>query len=97
MATDADVERFDRVAIDDWDAVEEHLRRFAGTGRVDAGGVRVRVQFGTARFSVSRDGEVSTGMPLHDFEGTVDELLVDHDGGAILVRSDDFDYEFRRP
>ena len=36
-------------------------------------------------------------MPLHDFEAVADVLLFDHDGGAIVVRGDDFDYEFRRP
>ncbi|WP_433625920.1 hypothetical protein [Halomicrococcus sp. NG-SE-24] len=97
MSTDPEDARYDHVSIDDWDAVEEHLRRFADTGRVDTAGERVVAELDNSRFSVARDGEVSAGMPLHDFDAVVDELRFDHDGGAIVVRGDDFDYEFRRP
>jgi hypothetical protein len=97
MPIDPEDAHYDRVATDDRDAVEDHLRRFADTGRVDAAGERIFAEMDSASFSVGRDGKVSAGMPLHDFEAVADVLLFDHDGGAIVVRGDDFDYEFRRP
>jgi len=95
--TDTEDAGYDRVAADDFDAVEEHLRRFADTGHVDAAGERIFAEMDSASFSVGRDGEVSAEMPLHDFAAVTDVLRFDHDGGAIVVRGDDFDYEFRRP
>ena len=78
--------------------MEEHLRRFAEGGRVDASDDRIDVRVGSARFAVTRHGGVDTGMPLHEFSAADAEALVfDHDGGAIRIEGDDVRYEFRRP
>lgn len=87
-----------RIRLDEWDTVVEELRRFGESGDVTTGDDRIRLDFGSAHVEVSRDGSVSTGMPLHDFEqaGEV-ELVVDHDGGSLTVEDDDVSYTFRRP
>lgn len=87
-----------RLRLDEWDAVVEELRQFGEPGDVTVEDDRVRVAFGSARVAVSRDGSVSTGMPLHDFEATDEvELVVDHDGGSLSVDAPDVTYTFRRP
>jgi hypothetical protein len=87
-----------RIELSDWDAVVEELRQFGEPGDVTAGDGRIRIDVGSARLEVSRDGRVSTGMPLHDFEhrGAV-ELVVDHDAGSVRTEADDVSYTFRRP
>ena len=82
----------------DWDAVVEELRRFGERGDVTFGDGWIRVQFGSAHVELAREGRVSTGMPLHDFEreGEVD-LVVDHEAGSLTVDADDVTYTFRRP
>ncbi|WP_265111846.1 hypothetical protein [Halosolutus halophilus] len=87
-----------RIQITDWETVSDELRRFGETGDVTAGDDRILIDFGSARVEVTRNGRVSTGMPLHDFEqdGAVD-LVVDHDTGALTIDVDDVTYTFRRP
>lgn len=97
----------ERISIDDWDAVRDELRRFGEVGDVTTGEDRIRLDFGSARLELSKDGRVAAGMPLHDFEreregeelgreGDV-ELVVDHDAGALTVDAADVTYTFRRP
>lgn len=90
MATDLD--------FSDWDSVVEELRRFGEGGDVTTGEGWVRVEFGSAHVELAREGRLSTGMPLHEFEreGAVD-LVVDHDAGTITVEAEDVTYTFRRP
>ncbi|WP_049899248.1 hypothetical protein [Halococcus agarilyticus] len=80
------------VPIDDWDAVVATLDEFAKTDD----GVVCESDRG-ARFAVSVDGTVEAGMPLHDFAGGADTLVVDHDDGSITVVGDGTEYTFRRP
>jgi hypothetical protein len=87
-----------RVQFDEWDTVVEELRRFGESGDVTVEDDRVRIAFGSARVVVSRDGRVSTGMALHDFEATGGvELVVDHDSGSLSVDAHEVTYTFRRP
>ncbi|MFC6976140.1 hypothetical protein ACFQL1_17940 [Halomicroarcula sp. GCM10025709] len=83
----------------DRDALSEHLRRFAGDGEVDeAGDGTLRVRFGRSTFvAVAPDGTVTTGMPLHGFDGTAERLVFDHDAGELHVAADGVSYTFRRP
>ncbi|SEQ95140.1 hypothetical protein [Natrinema salaciae] len=87
-----------RVQLGDWETVIDELRRFGETGDVTTGDDRIRIDFGAAHLEVSRDGRVSTGMPLHDFDwrGAV-EFVVDHDAGSLTIDADDVAYTFRRP
>lgn len=85
----------ERVPLSDWNAVESNLRRFAG--EVDASDARLISRMGVARFTVTRDGRVTAGMPLHDFDGRADSLVFDHDVGAIRVERAGSTYVFRRP
>jgi CO/xanthine dehydrogenase Mo-binding subunit len=88
----------ERIRLDDWDAVRDELRRFGESGDVTADDDRLRIDFGSAHVELHRDGRVSTGMPLHDFERDgAAELIVDHDAGALTVDADDVTYTFRRP
>lgn len=87
-----------RIPLSDWDAVSDELRRFGEPGDVTVGDDRIRIDFGTAQLEVSRDGRVSTGMALHDFEHREAlELVVDHDAGSVTIEADDVSYTFRRP
>lgn len=89
---------YERVAIEDWDALADHVRRFAEDDEVSESGEGIEVTVGTARFSVTKDGRVSAGMPLHDFEdGGVEALYFDHERGAVRVEGGDRSYEFRKP
>ncbi|MCU4744096.1 hypothetical protein OB955_22715 [Halobacteria archaeon AArc-m2/3/4] len=87
-----------RIALDDWDRVVEELEAFGRGGEVTTDEDAVRLEFGNARVTVTRAGEVRTGMPLHDFEQTGEATLVlDHDAGELTVEGDDGEYTFRRP
>ena len=88
----------ERVRLDDWDAVSHELRRFGESGDVTVDDDRLRIDFGSARVEVSRDGSVKTGMPLHDFEREgAAQLVVDHDAGTLTIDGDGVTYTFRRP
>jgi hypothetical protein len=92
-------EEYERVPIEDWEGIEEHLRRAAGRGAVDASGSEISLRSGSATFTVTHAGDVDTGMPLHGFakEG-VDALYVDAGRGRIRVYGPDgLAYEFRIP
>jgi hypothetical protein len=90
---------FDRVPLSDWGAVETHLRRFAVGGHVDRDDDRVSVDVGSAHVTVTRDGRVEAGMPLHAFEAAaIEALYIDDETGRLQIRDDDaLRYEFRRP
>lgn len=87
-----------RIPLGDWQAVLDELHRFGTTGSVRTGDGWIRVDFGSAHVEASRDGRVSTGMPLHEFDhvGEVD-LVVDHEAGSVTIEADDVTYTFRRP
>ncbi|MFB6252699.1 MAG: hypothetical protein ABEI27_13635 [Halobellus sp.] len=88
----------ERVTLDEWDTLNDELRRFGHAGDVTVGEDRTRIDFGSAYVEVSRDGALRTGMPLHDF--THDDtavIVLDHDAGTLTVDADNVDYTFRRP
>lgn len=88
----------DAVPLTDWDRIESHLRRLAGT--VTASDDRLELRSGSARFAVTRAGHVDAGMPLHDLTtAEVTALAFDHDRGAIRLVTDGgaVEYEFRVP
>jgi len=86
------------IPLSDWDAVTAGLRAFGDRGDVSAGEGWIRVDFGSAHVECSRDGHISTGMPLHEFEREGDaEIVIDHDRGTLAVDADDVSYTFRRP
>lgn len=92
-------EAYDRVPLDDWAGIEERLRRVAGPGAVTVSGGEIRLASGSATFTVTREGEIDAGMPLHGFaKGGVDALYVDADRGRIRVYGPGgLAYEFRVP
>lgn len=95
MTDDAD---YERVLLDDWASVEDHLREFAEDGEITESDDGIAVTVGNARFSVTRDGRVEAGMPLHGFEdGGVDALYFDRAHDRIRIEGGDLSYEFRKP
>lgn len=90
---------YETVPLSDWEAVEAHLRRFADGGRVVADEERIALSVGSARFAVTREGHVETGMPLHEFtKDEVESLRFDHGSGVVQVHgADGLAYEFRHP
>ena len=84
-------------------ALRQALEQFADVEAVDEmedGSLRAR--FGSqTHVTVTADGHVEAGMPLHSFAGPADHLEFDHDAGAIRVRTgegeDAVAYVFRRP
>ncbi|WP_137286438.1 hypothetical protein [Halorussus salinisoli] len=89
---------FERVPVEDWNAIADHLREIAADGEVSESGEGIEITVGSATFLVTKDGRVSAGMPLHDFEdGGVEALYFDHDADAIRVEGGDLSYEFRKP
>ncbi|WP_158055403.1 hypothetical protein [Halorussus halophilus] len=90
---------YERVLISDWHAIVDHLRQFFGTfGAISESDDRLSVAVGNAGFSVTKDGRVTAGMPLHSFEdGAVEALYFDHERDRIRIEGDDRSYEFRKP
>ncbi|MFC4448753.1 hypothetical protein [Halorussus aquaticus] len=89
---------YERVPVEDWADVTDHLRELAADGEVSESDEGVEITVGSATFLVTKDGRVSAGMPLHDFEdGEVEVLYFDHDRGAVRVENGDRSYEFRAP
>ncbi|WP_324757529.1 hypothetical protein [Haloarcula montana] len=87
-------------AVDPTDSatVRDHLSRFAGVDveRDDDG--TLRATFGRSTFvAVAPDGTVTTGMPLHGFDGPAERLIFDHEAGALRIEADGVSYTFRRP
>jgi len=81
--------------------LRDHLEEFAGEDRVtESVNGTLTVEFNQSTyFLVDPDGRVQGGMPLHGFDGPVDELRFDHQSGEIHVSADDgaVSYTFRRP
>ena len=89
---------YERVPIEDWNSVAEHLRELAGDGEADESDEGVEITVGSATFFVAKDGRVAAGTAIHDFEdGSVEALYFDHDREAVRVEDADRSYEFRRP
>lgn len=87
-----------RIPLDEWDQVVEELTEFGDPGEATVDDDRVRVDFESAHVEVTREGQIHTGMPLHDFERTGGaDLVIDHDSGELTIESDDVAYTFRRP
>jgi hypothetical protein len=88
---------YTRVPIADWAALERHLRAIGGA--VETTDEAIRMESGNAHVTVTREGDVDTGMPLHAFEREgVTALYVDTDRGRIRVYGPDgLAYEFRNP
>ena len=86
------------IQLTDWEAIQTGLSQFGTTGEVTTDETSIRVEFGSAYIEVTKEGAITTGMPLHDLEhdgeGT---LTVDHDNGSITVETDALQYTFRRP
>jgi hypothetical protein len=92
------MEDYERASIENWNAITDHLREFAADGEVSESDEGIEITVGSATFLVTKDGRVSAGMPLHDFEeGGVEALYFDHDREAIRVEGGDLSYEFRKP
>ena len=92
-------EGYTRVPIGDWAEIESHMRRIAGGDSLAATDAEIVLRAGSARFRVTRDGEIDAGMPLHSFEtGTAAALYFDHDRDRIRVYGPEgLAYEFRKP
>lgn len=87
-------EAFERVPVAEWDRLADRLGAFdADVTETEAG---LTLERGSARFHVARDGRIEAGMPLHEFDGRVDALLLDPEGGRLRI-ADGVDYEFRLP
>ena len=89
---------YERIPIADWDALADALRRIAG-GTVASSGDEIRLASGRATFTVTREGGVDAGMPLHEFATeNVEALSVDTERGRIGVHGEgELTYEFRVP
>ncbi len=85
----------------DREVLRQHLERFAGRDSVtESPDGTLTAEFSRSTFfSVDAEGRVDSGMPLHGFDGTADELRFDHDAAEVHVRADDaaVRYTFRRP
>ncbi|WP_435180851.1 hypothetical protein [Halorussus sp. AFM4] len=89
---------YERVPLEPWSAVADHLRAFAAEGEASESGEGIEIAVGDSTFLVARDGRVRAEMPLHEFEaGDVDALYFDHDRGAVRVEAGDVSYKFRKP
>jgi uncharacterized protein YraI len=93
-------DRFERYPVGEWSALVDALERFAAGGTITEEDRRVTIRAGSSRVSVSADGTVETGMPLHEFESSgIDAVYVDESSGRLQIRDPDsgLRYEFRRP
>ena len=82
----------------DTEAVRRNLERFAGPDRVSERDDAVVADFrGVTHVTIHPDGRIETGMPLHEFTGTVDRLVFDHDAEELHVEHEGTSYTFRRP
>jgi hypothetical protein len=86
------------VQLDEWDTLRTELRRFGERGEVTIEDEWIRIDFGSAHVEVTRDGTLSTGMPLHDFtHDNTAVVVVDHGAGTLTIEADTVSYTFRRP
>ena len=86
------------VKLTDWETVTAELQQFGATGEVSISDDSIRVEFSNAYIEVTKEGTISTGMPLHDLEHEGDgSLMIDHENNAISIQTDELDYTFRRP
>jgi len=91
---------YERYSIAEWSKLVAALERFAAGGTVTVEDRRVTIQAGSSRVTVSADGTVETGMPLHEFESSgIDAVYVDETAGRLQIREPEsgLRYEFRRP
>ena len=91
---------FERYSIGEWSTLVDALERFAAGGTVTEADRRVTIRAGSSRVTVSADGTVETGMPLHEFESAgIDAVYVDEAAGRLQIREPEsgLRYEFRRP
>lgn len=87
-----------RIPLDEWDTLTDELRRFGRAGDVTVAADRIRIGFGSAHLTVTRDGTLRAGMPLHDFaHDDAAAVVLDHDAGTLAVDADGVNYTFRRP
>lgn len=87
-----------KLQLTDWETVTAELKQFGATGEVSTSDESIRVEFGSAYIEVTKEGTISTGMPLHELEHEGDvSLIVDHENNAISIQTDELDYTFRRP
>jgi hypothetical protein len=86
------------VKLTDWETVTAELQQFGAGGEVSTDGDSIRVEFSNAYIEVTKEGTISTGMPLHDLEHEGDgSLMIDHENNEISIQTDEFDYTFRCP
>lgn len=88
---------YTRVPVDDPEKLERYLRKIDGSVETADGVIQLRS--GDARFTVTREGDIDTEMPLHVFKRKgVDALYVDVDRNRIRVHGPEgVSYEFRSP
>jgi len=87
-----------KLQLTDWETVTAELQQFGATGTVSTENDSIRVEFGSAYIEVTKEGTISTGMPLHELEHEGDvSLIVDRENNAISIQTDELDYTFRRP
>jgi hypothetical protein len=87
-----------RIPLSQWDTLADELRRFGRGGDVTVTADRIRIDFGSAHVAVTRDGTLTTGMPLHDFaHDDAAAVVLDHDAGTLAVDAGGVSYTFRRP
>jgi len=86
-----------RLQVEDWDRIVTALERFdAPETQVDED--TVRLEFDSAHLTVSRDGQFTAGMPLHEVDGQhADTVVVDHEAGAVTLTGESVEYTFRSP
>jgi len=84
----------------DRETLRAHLERFAGVGAVsESNDGTLTAEFSASTFvSVTPDGHVRTGMPLHGFDASAESLQFDHAAGELHVSAgEETDYTFRQP
>jgi len=86
-------EGFEAVSIDDWDGLAAAL---SAVGDVDSADDRLVVTADAGEFTVTREGRIDAGMPLHSLSReAVSRLYVDRENGRIRLEGDGMAYEFR--
>lgn len=97
MPMDTAGERFETIALTEWTRLERALRDWCD-GPVTADDDRIDCRPGVARFTITRDGRLEAGMPLHELEREgVASIGVDRDARELLVSGEGVRYVFRHP